>query len=207
MDFEIRSPEKSTYKFNEVTSITGVKPYVLRFWESEFGQIQPAFSEDGQKFYGKDDVELIGQIKVLLFEEKMSIPEAKKHLAEELKKVEVQRVEFQRAEEQQLAASTPSSIALEEVSSTNSLSDKAMDLKDALDQIINKNSVELHAEEPDLNNIQLKAEQVVQKVTASFNADNRHYSDQDVVNLVMAKKKMSNLLGQIEDICTKHNWT
>ena len=41
MEFDIQAPEKSTYKFNEVTSITGVKPYVLRFWESEFDIIKP----------------------------------------------------------------------------------------------------------------------------------------------------------------------
>lgn len=80
MEFEIQAPEKSIYKFNEVASITGVKPYVLRFWESEFEEINPLIDEVGQKYYAPFDIDCIEKIKVLLFENKMSIPEAKLEL-------------------------------------------------------------------------------------------------------------------------------
>ena len=80
MNFEIDTPAKSSYKFNEVTSITAVKPYVLRFWETEFSEISPELLEDGSKNYTQSDIDSIMTIKDLLFEQKMSIPEAKLHI-------------------------------------------------------------------------------------------------------------------------------
>ncbi|MAX67423.1 MAG: MerR family transcriptional regulator [Bacteriovoracaceae bacterium] len=76
MNFEDHS-NKTEYKFNEVTSLTAVKPYVLRFWESEFDQINPITLDSGQKIYSKSDIESIEKIKKLLFESKMSIQEVK----------------------------------------------------------------------------------------------------------------------------------
>ena len=70
-------PNKSNFKFQELTPITGVKPYVLRFWETEFDEICPITSDSGQKLYTKKDIEVILRIKHLLFEEKLSIPEAR----------------------------------------------------------------------------------------------------------------------------------
>ena len=70
-------PNKSNFKFQELTPITGVKPYVIRFWETEFADIAPITSDSGQKLYNKKDVEAILKIKNFLFEHKMSIPEAK----------------------------------------------------------------------------------------------------------------------------------
>lgn len=70
-------PNKSSFKFQELTPITGVKPYVIRFWETEFEEISPINSDSGQKIYSRKDVEAILKIKKLLFEEKMSIAEAK----------------------------------------------------------------------------------------------------------------------------------
>jgi DNA-binding transcriptional MerR regulator len=70
-------PNKSNFKFQELTPITGVKPYVIRFWETEFSEIAPVSSDSGQKLYARKDVEAIFKIKKLLFDDKMSIPEAK----------------------------------------------------------------------------------------------------------------------------------
>jgi DNA-binding transcriptional MerR regulator len=70
-------PNKSNFKFQELTPITGVKPYVIRFWETEFDDIAPVDSDSGQKLYARKDVEAIFKIKKLLFEEKMTIQEAK----------------------------------------------------------------------------------------------------------------------------------
>jgi len=74
-------PNKSNFKFQELTPITGVKPYVLRFWETEFPEIAPIDSEGGQKLYSRSDVETFLKIKKLLFEDKLSIPEAKVRLS------------------------------------------------------------------------------------------------------------------------------
>jgi DNA-binding transcriptional MerR regulator len=70
-------PNKSNFKFQELTPITGVKPYVIRFWETEFDDIAPVNSDSGQRLYARKDVEAIFKIKKLLFDEKMTIQEAK----------------------------------------------------------------------------------------------------------------------------------
>lgn len=73
----IEIPNKSSFKINEVCALTGVKSYVLRFWESEFTEIAPMTSSSGQKLYEHRDIEAILSIKKLLFEEKMTIERAK----------------------------------------------------------------------------------------------------------------------------------
>lgn len=76
-------PNKSNFKFQELTPITGVKPYVIRFWETEFPEISPTSSTEGEKLYSRSDVETIFKIKKFLFEDKLSIPEAKARMSEE----------------------------------------------------------------------------------------------------------------------------
>lgn len=73
----IEIPNKSSFKINEVCALTGVKSYVLRFWESEFTEIAPMTSSSGQKLYEHRDIESILLIKKLLFEDKMTIERAK----------------------------------------------------------------------------------------------------------------------------------
>lgn len=73
----IEIPNKSSFKINEVCALTGVKSYVLRFWESEFTEIAPMTSSSGQKLYEHRDIEAILLIKKLLFEDKMTIERAK----------------------------------------------------------------------------------------------------------------------------------
>ncbi len=73
----IEIPNKSSFKINEVCALTGVKSYVLRFWESEFSEIAPLNSSSGQKLYEHRDIEAILLIKKLLFEDKLTIERAK----------------------------------------------------------------------------------------------------------------------------------
>jgi DNA-binding transcriptional MerR regulator len=73
-------PNKSSFKFQELPSITGVKPYVIRFWETEFEEISPVDSDSGQKIYSRKDVEFILRVKKLLFEDKLTVREAKAKL-------------------------------------------------------------------------------------------------------------------------------
>ena len=73
----IEIPNKSSFKINEVCALTGVKSYVLRFWESEFTEIAPLNSSSGQKLYEHRDIEAILLIKKLLFEDKLTIERAK----------------------------------------------------------------------------------------------------------------------------------
>ncbi len=76
----IEIPNKSLFKINEICGLTGVKPYVLRFWETEFEEISPVLSATGQKLYEHKDIEAIIIIKKLLYADKMSIPQAKVEL-------------------------------------------------------------------------------------------------------------------------------
>lgn len=76
-------PAKSSFSFNEVSSISDVKPYVLRFWESEFPQVDPVTNDNGEKVYDLTDLHAVLKIRKLLFEDKLSIPKAKFKLMEE----------------------------------------------------------------------------------------------------------------------------
>jgi DNA-binding transcriptional MerR regulator len=73
----IEIPNKSSFKINEVCALTGVKSYVLRFWESEFTEIAPMISSTGLKVYVHRDIEAILLIKKLLFEDKLTIERAR----------------------------------------------------------------------------------------------------------------------------------
>lgn len=70
-------PNKSVFNVQEVCSLVGIKSYVLRFWETEFEQISPIVSSTGQKNFERKDIEVVGLIKKLLFEDKLSIEKAK----------------------------------------------------------------------------------------------------------------------------------
>ncbi len=73
-------PDKLFFKIGEVSTIAGVPAYVLRFWESEFKQINPKRTSAGQRLYRKQDVERVLLIKHLLHEKKFTIKGAKRHL-------------------------------------------------------------------------------------------------------------------------------
>jgi DNA-binding transcriptional MerR regulator len=73
-------PEKLYYKIGEVSQISGVEPYVLRYWESEFKIVTPGRTHSKQRLYRRKDLELILEIKKLLYEEKFTIAGAKKKL-------------------------------------------------------------------------------------------------------------------------------
>ena len=74
-------PDKLYFKIGEVSALSGLPTYVLRFWETEFSKINPKRTSSGQRLYRKNDVELILEIKHLLYDKKFTIPGAKKHLS------------------------------------------------------------------------------------------------------------------------------
>ena len=79
---ESSSDGKIYYRIGEVSRITGVKPYVLRYWESEFRWMAPAKSRSKQRLYRKRDIEVIQLIKRLLYEERYTIAGARRKLRE-----------------------------------------------------------------------------------------------------------------------------
>ena len=79
-----RIPDKFHFKIGEVSRILGVKPYVLRFWETEF-RITPAKNRSQHRVYKRQEVETLLEIKRLLYEERFTIEGARVKLKEQLK--------------------------------------------------------------------------------------------------------------------------
>lgn len=80
-DFGLR---KLYYSISEVSKLTGLEQYILRYWETEFEQLNPSKNRAGNRIYTNKDIKLILNIKKLLREEKYTIEGAKKNLLEEL---------------------------------------------------------------------------------------------------------------------------
>jgi len=76
--------EESFYTIGDVSAKTGVKPYILRYWEKEFPYLQPMKNRVGHRLYSRRDLFIIMKIKELLYEKGYSIPGAKKLLWEML---------------------------------------------------------------------------------------------------------------------------
>ncbi len=73
-------PSKLFYRIGEVSRITGLEPYVLRFWETEFPHLRPEKRKSGQRLYTKRDLDNINQVKELLYQQGFTITGAKKKL-------------------------------------------------------------------------------------------------------------------------------
>jgi DNA-binding transcriptional MerR regulator len=73
-------PDKLYFRIGEVSKLTGVKPYVLRFWESEFPGLGPKKSGTGHRLYRRKDVEMVLEIKHLLYDKRYTIEGARKWL-------------------------------------------------------------------------------------------------------------------------------
>ena len=73
-------PNKLYFRIGEVAKLAGIKPYVLRFWETEFSGLGPKKSGTGHRLYRRKDVELVLEIKRLLYEKRFTIEGARKVL-------------------------------------------------------------------------------------------------------------------------------
>jgi DNA-binding transcriptional MerR regulator len=74
--------KKLYYSISEVSKLTGLEQYILRYWETEFEQLKPGKNRAGNRIYTNKDIKLILQIKRLLREEKYTIEGAKKILSD-----------------------------------------------------------------------------------------------------------------------------
>lgn len=72
--------QKTYYSIREVCTKTGLEPHVLRYWESEFSLLRPKKNRAGNRAYREKDIETIGRIKFLLYDEQYTIQGAKKKL-------------------------------------------------------------------------------------------------------------------------------
>ena len=203
--------------------MTGVKPYVLRFWETEFVQIQPLLTEGGQKMYRPDDLLMVEKIKILLFDEKMSIPQAKAFLDRE-----------ELDEDDYLEEEVTEEVVEEIVVAEASVEEKSIELKKALEDIIQaKPQAQLQSEASDqveskaytgvvksesdyklLNSDKITEEKlqeeeqvkIVEKVVIKEVFSAKTFDEKEVLNIIQAKKKLSSVLGKINNIIEERNW-
>src|ERR1019366_5465267 len=73
-------PDKLYFRIGDVARLAGIKPYVLRFWETEFPALGPKKSGTGHRLYRRKDVEMVLEIKRLLYEQRFTIEGARKFL-------------------------------------------------------------------------------------------------------------------------------
>lgn len=75
-------PDRRYFRIGEVATLLGVKPYVLRYWETEFPQVRPQKSRSGQRLYRRREVEVLLDIRALLYDRGYTIAGARKALRE-----------------------------------------------------------------------------------------------------------------------------
>lgn len=75
-------PDKLYFKIGEVAKLVGVKPYVLRYWETEFSVLRPGKTRSRHRLYRRKDVETLLDIRRLLYTERYTIEGAKRRLRE-----------------------------------------------------------------------------------------------------------------------------
>ena len=104
-------PDKLYFRIGEVARLAGIKPYVLRFWETEFPTLGPKKSGTGHRLYRRKEVELVLEIKCLLYENRFTIEGARKFLETRRKPEPVpaadKRRSSQRAQTDLFGASSP----------------------------------------------------------------------------------------------------
>ena len=90
------STEKDFYRIGEVSRMTDLKPFVLRYWETEFPMLEPVKSASGHRLYRAADVDMVRRIKRLLYDEGFTIAGARRHLRDPQAAMESQHApEFQ----------------------------------------------------------------------------------------------------------------
>ena len=89
-------PDKLFFKIGEVAELVGIEQHVLRYWEEEIESLTPKKNKSGQRLYQKKDVELIFEIKQLLYAEKFTVAGAKIKLNQNKKKETQLNIAFDR---------------------------------------------------------------------------------------------------------------
>jgi len=74
-------PGKRYFTIGEVSDLCGVKPHVLRYWEQEFPQLNPTKRRGNRRYYQRQDVLMIRQIRGLLYDQGFTICGARQHLS------------------------------------------------------------------------------------------------------------------------------
>ena len=115
--------KKLYYSISEVSKLTGLEQYILRYWETEFEQLKPSKNRAGNRIYTNKDINLILKIKKLLREEKYTIEGAKKILSDPDAVISAPQI--------------TNKTKIESVKTTNSASNNKSDLNKDLEEIRN----------------------------------------------------------------------
>lgn len=91
---EAESDSKLYRPISEVAEVVGVKPHVLRYWETQFSMLRPKKNRAGNRMYRPDEVKLLFRIKELLYGRRFTIAGAKRHLLDQRKEPAPQQVEL-----------------------------------------------------------------------------------------------------------------
>jgi DNA-binding transcriptional MerR regulator len=83
-------PNKLFYKIGEVARLTSLRPSILRYWETEFSILQPHKSRSGQRLYTRKELDVVLDIKSMLYSEKLTIEGARRAMAKRSKVRELQ---------------------------------------------------------------------------------------------------------------------
>ena len=78
---EVLIPDKLYFRIGQVSELVQTKPYVLRYWETEFPMLKPQKSRSGHRLYRRRDVEMVLEIKRLLYAKGFTIEGARRQLA------------------------------------------------------------------------------------------------------------------------------
>ncbi len=74
---------KPYYSISEVSSITQIKPHVLRYWETQFSMLRPKKNRAGNRMYRPQDIELVLYLKELLYARRFTIQGARRKLLDD----------------------------------------------------------------------------------------------------------------------------
>jgi len=80
---ESMNAAKNLFRIGEVSRVTSTKPFVLRYWETEFPMLQPVKSPKGHRLYRREDIDTVFTIKRLLYDEGFTIAGARRHLRDQ----------------------------------------------------------------------------------------------------------------------------
>ena len=95
---DLETEGKLYRSISEVSDLLGVKPHVLRYWETQFSMLRPRKNRAGNRMYRPEELQLLGRIKELLYQRRFTIAGARRSLLDERKELGESQVELGFAE-------------------------------------------------------------------------------------------------------------
>ena len=90
------------YSISEVSDMIGVKPHVLRYWETQFKMLRPKKGRGGARMYRKRDVEILFEVKQLLYDHRFTIAGARRKLLDDRATKEQMELTFNRTDREEM---------------------------------------------------------------------------------------------------------